>query len=240
MSTEAAPASSWPERLAVPVTGITAGAFGLLAALRRNRVFHPVGEAFEGALRLHPEATEVLPTELTGSLEVTVRFSRGAGVPEPLPDVLGVAIKMPLQGGTEQDLLLASSGAPVGLRNLLIPARSFFAPAYSSILPYRVRGGTQVVFGARADASQAGRRGDFGDLSAAAAAAALRFDLLVAELSGPWRTIGSLEVTRRLPQETSRALRFNPWNTHADLQPAGPLNTLRKRAYQASQAIRPD
>src|SRR4029450_7999147 len=45
--------------------------------------------------------------------QALLRFSRGAGLPEPLPDALGVAIKLPdAHGpGVDQDLLLTSSTA---------------------------------------------------------------------------------------------------------------------------------
>lgn len=236
------PTKSIPERLAVPLTGVSAAAFGLLSALRRNRVFHPVGEAYSGTLSLNPSAANLLPFELTTGLDVTVRFSRGAGLPEPLPDILGLAIKMPLEvaGAPEQDLLLASSGDAPGVRHLLIPAKSFFRPTYSSVLPYRTADDRHLVLGARADTSLISRKGDFGDLELAAIEGRLRFDLQVAEPTGGWTVIGSLEVGNPLGPEVSHALRFNPWNTHPDLQPAGPLNTMRLSSYKASQAARPD
>lgn len=242
MTDQDVPAKSWPERFAVPLTGLTAGAFGVRSTQRRKRVFHPVGVAFEGLLHLNPQATNVVPHELSDSTKVIVRFSRGAGVPEPIPDVLGLAVKIPLASANtgEQDLLFASAGTVPGLRNLLMPAKSFFTPSYSSILPYRLASKRQIVFGAKADSSLRGRKGDFGDLNAAAASMSLRFDLLVAGLTGPWTTIGSLEVRQQLSQEVSRQLRFNPWHTHPELQPAGPLNTMRRSAYIASQRARPD
>jgi hypothetical protein len=52
-----------------------------------------------------------------------LRFSRGAGLPEPLPDALGVAIKLPDAHGpsADQDLLLTSSSDRPLLRRLLLP-----------------------------------------------------------------------------------------------------------------------
>jgi hypothetical protein len=66
-----------------------------------------------------------------------LRFSRGAGLPEPLPDALGVAIKLPdAHGpGADQDLLLTSSSDRPLLRRLLFPARSFLRGAFSTALP---------------------------------------------------------------------------------------------------------
>jgi hypothetical protein len=76
-----------------------------------------------------------------------LRFSRGAGLPEPLPDALGVAIKLPdAHGpGADQDLLLTSSSDRPLLRRLLFPARSFLRRAFSTALPYEL-GDERVVF----------------------------------------------------------------------------------------------
>ena len=230
-------ANTFWERLAVPLGGLSAATFGALSAARRNRVFHPVGEAYTGSLDIWGGTGLHLPN---GTHDVLVRFSRGIGLPEPLPDVLGLAIKIPATGsGYEQDLLLASSGSAIGTRHLLVPVRNFLSCSFSSVLPYRPTS-EQVVFGARADVASTGRDGDFGTLDDLAAQDRLRFDILVAEVTGPWEQIGSLLIGGHCDQTVSRELRFNPWNTHPQLQPAGPLNTLRRSAYVASQEARPD
>ncbi|MFN2588784.1 MAG: hypothetical protein ABR613_11805, partial [Actinomycetota bacterium] len=98
-----------------------------------------MGEAYTATLEIF--ALNGL-RRLNGTHRVIVRFSRGAGVPEPLPDVLGLAIKIPLRQAEagEQDLLLASSGSAALTRNMLLPARSFLSCTYTSVLPYRVGG----------------------------------------------------------------------------------------------------
>lgn len=222
--------------LARALTGFSAGTFAVLSALRRNRVFHPVGEAFVGSIDIWASTELHLPN---GTRPVLVRFSRGAGLPEPVPDVLGLAIKIPATPHTgEQDLLLASSGRGPGARNLLIPTRSFFRCTYSSVLPYRDNG-DQVLFGARADAPLRARKGDFGDLEAAAEKGVLRFAILAADLTSDWEEVGRLFVGNHCDQEVSRSLRFNPWHTDPGLRPAGALNTMRRSAYPASQDARP-
>ncbi len=222
--------------LARALVGFSAGTFAALSALRRNRVFHPVGEAFVGEIDIWAPKAFHLPN---GTHPVLVRFSRGAGLPEPLPDVLGLAIKIPATPhNAEQDLLLASSGRRAGPRNLLIPARSFFECTYSSVLPYRDNG-DPILFGARADGELRGRKGDFGDIEAAADSGELRFGILAANLIGAWEEIGRLSVGEHCDQEVSRSLRFNPWHTHPGLRPAGALNTMRRSAYPASQDARP-
>lgn len=228
--------SSLGERLALPLTGLSAAGFAALSAVRRNRVFHPVGEAFVGTIEIWAPKALHLPN---GSHRVLVRFSRGAGLPDPLPDVLGLAIKIPASARrAEQDFLLASSGRRAGARNLLIPTRSFFTCMYSSVLPYR-HNGDHLIFGARASAALRARKGDFGDLERAADKGELRFDILASSLTGEWEEIARLSVGDHCDQEVSRSLRFNPWHTDARLRPAGVLNTMRRSAYPASQDARP-
>ena len=43
-----------------------------------------------------------------------------------------------------------------------------------------------------------------------------------------------------LPAAEGQALRFDIWANRALLEPLGRLNRLRRRAYRASQAARPD
>jgi hypothetical protein len=199
-------------------------------------VFHPVGEAFTATIHIWAPDELHLPN---GTHDAMVRFSRGAGLPEPLPDILGLAIKIPATPHqAEQDFLLASSGRRPGIRNLLIPKRSFLDCAYSSVLPYQPEG-SLVVLGAKADASLADMKGDFGALETLADKGELRFEILAAKLTEEWQSIGSLLVVGRCDQETSRALRFNPWHSAPGFRPAGGLNTLRRSAYPASQEARP-
>src|SRR5687767_1837126 len=65
----------------------------------------------------------------------------------------------------------------------------------------------------------------FDDIAGAAAAGLLRFDFLTASLGAHWKIAGSLLVTNKVDQDATEGLRFNPWNSHPSLVPAGPLNT---------------
>src|SRR3954451_23450246 len=128
----------------------TAVPFGLLSAARRSRIFHPVGVAFEATLTIDKGAAPIgLLTP--GEHRAVVRLSRGVGLPEPLPDVLGIAVKLPdVDGyGGDQDLLLVTSGQRPVMRQLLLPARSFTGQTYSTVLVFRV-GTERVLFGLEA------------------------------------------------------------------------------------------
>ena len=70
-----------------------------------------------------------------------VRLSRGAGPPAPLPDLLGLAIRLPSAGSAPVDLLLTTTGrGPLG--RLLPALRRDTAAVHSSIMGYRSDAGT--------------------------------------------------------------------------------------------------
>ena len=227
------------ERFAVPLSGVSAATFAALSALRRARVFHPVGRAFSGVLTFTEAARRWLPRELTNPLrhDVIVRFSRGSGVPEPLPDVLGMAVKIEsaYDDGRDQDWLFVTSGRNPVARHTLIPTQDFLARPYSTVLPYRIDG-QLVTFGA--DAIDPGEAKSFDQL-AELVTRGLSFDFTVAVQGKAHIPIGTLEVDGSWEGD-DQPLRFNPWNSSRELEPAGALNELRRSAYRASQRTRPD
>jgi hypothetical protein len=114
---------------AVAAGPVVAAGFYTLAALRNRRSLHPMGIGYQGWLRVPNErsARPGVPLFQAGATHpALLRFSRGAGLPELLPDALGVAIKLPdAHGpGVDQDLLLTSSSDRPLLRRLLFPATS--------------------------------------------------------------------------------------------------------------------
>ena len=238
----------WTAAAAAPAV---AAGFYLLAVLRSKRSLHPTGVGYRGWLVVgddHPGRPEV-PLFHPGTTQpALVRFSRGAGLPEPLPDALGVAVKLPgaYGPGKDQDLLLTSSIDRPLLRRLLFPATSFVRGAFSTALPYEM-GGKRVVLllvPAHTDGSQSAgavRRGGPGALAEldAAAAGGLRFELRTASSFGPSQPVATLTTGQPLPAEQTEALRFNPWTTGPGFRPAGWLNLLRDTAYNASQRGRP-
>src|SRR3978361_1840226 len=81
---------------AVTATVMRAG-----SAVRDERVFHPHGVAHQVMLDIRPTSgdpdrasLDVPLLDEPGSYAGVVRFSRGGGLPEPLPDVLGVAVRI--------------------------------------------------------------------------------------------------------------------------------------------------
>ena len=151
--------------------------------------------------------------------DALVRLSRGLGLRPPLPDVFGLALRLPdVYGpGRHQDFLLASSGEGAVGRRLLRPTFGARTGMYSSLLAYNV-GRRRLLVGARPAPQSA-------DV----------FDLLVAAPRGRWCVAARLTLGSRLEAAVARELRFDPWNSGGGLTPAGVLNRLRDAAYRGSQ-----
>jgi hypothetical protein len=235
----------WAAAAAGPAVAAT---FSALAALRRKRSLHPIGAGYQGVLQVPADAPARpgIPLFRAGAAHpALLRFSRGAGLPEPLPDALGAAIKLPgAHGpGADQDLLLTSSSDRPLLRRLLFPARSFLRGAFSTALPYEF-GGERVVLllvpiharsGRSADGAGHGRSGGATGELRAAAPDGLRFELRTATTFGRSRLLATVTTDAPLPADQTATLRFNPWTTGPGIRPSGWLNLLRDAAYRASQ-----
>lgn len=227
--------------LAAAAGPLAALGFGLASAVRRARIFHPDGAAYRATVDVtEPRGGSALLGR-RGRHRAVVRLSRGVGVPAPLPDILGLAVRIEdaYGDGQHQDLLLVTSSGPPVLRRLLVPASTFASARYSSLLPYRA-GAARIIVGARPlPADESVRPRTFEELTDDLASARLRFQLDVAPVGGPWEPLGTIEVGQRLTEAESESLTFNPWNTGGGLEPAGFLNAVRRAAYAGSQRFRP-
>jgi hypothetical protein len=234
----------WAAAAAAPAV---AAGFSLLAGLRRRRSLHPTGTGCHAWFRVD-DGRPAVPLFRSGAAQpALLRFSRGAGLPERLPDALGVAVKLPdaYGSGADQDLLVTSSIDRPLLRRLLFPATSFVRGAFSTALPYRL-GDQRVVLllvpvlpdGRLRDGASPRRRGALAELDAAIAAG-LQFQLRTAGSLGPSQPLATLTTGPPLSTEETEELRFNPWTTGPGIRPIGWLNLLRDTAYRASQRGRP-
>lgn len=220
----------WP-----PARRAVEALFAGLARLQRGRALHRRGMAFEATIR-HTEIgrkLRVLPVDGDVAL---VRVSKGAGLPSRVPDVYGLAFRQPnaYGPGRHQDVLVSTAGELPGLRHVLIPTIGADRRRYSSLLPYRHRNAL-VLLGARYAGAARAAPMRIGELESAANAGALTFEVAVAGLWGPWRTIAWLVLERRLPPDQAERLRFHPWNTSPELVLVGPMSRMRAPAYEASQ-----
>ena len=212
-----APRPNVPE----PVERAAAGFFRALSAARGKRCFHPRGDGFVAEVEvdrpLHRyDGVGLLSERRTYS--ATARLSRALGFPPPLPDLLGLAFRIDVDGGPQDFLLISSAQAP-GLRHLLLPSRGDFSSnTYSSILPYRI--------------------GDELRLVGAAPLGPLEYELRLAALNGAWEPFGRLRLRAALDADATENLQLNPWNTLPGVKPVGPFNGLRRSSYAGSQAGR--
>lgn len=184
---------------------------GVGTALRGARIFHPRGVVREALLTVEGGGgwgAAVL--DEPGIHSGLVRLSRGAGLPAPLPDVDGLALRLPALGvdGMPLDLLVNSAW-----RYAFAP--SVLTPTWSAVLPHRTSSGRLVLVGARPVPEG--------------------FVMLAASPLGRWRPWGRLTIGGLLEVPE---LRFAPTVGADDLQPVGLFRTLRAWSYDASQAGR--
>jgi hypothetical protein len=218
-------------------TGVVLAA---ISVARRAKAVHPHGESYVAELSVPGAATAPAGSLLLGTAGVhraIVRFSRSVGLPRPLPDLLGMSIRVldAYGSGRHQDFLLVSSADLPVLHHVFLPAADVQQRPYTSSLPYR-SGGALFVVGVLPDERSPRPDGDdeFHRLRAAAATGQLRFRLAVASIMGRFRPVAEIRIGASLPP-TADALRFNPWNTGGGLEPAGVLNAMRRYAYPMSQ-----
>lgn len=124
-----------------------AAATRLVAALRpAAKPLHPKGDVVTAVLRRsggHQTGSPWLDT--TGTDEVLVRRSRALGLPAGMPDIHGLAVRVPLEGGGHGDLLFAMTGAGRLTRFTLTAARSPYSRPMTTLLPYRTPTGPRLL-----------------------------------------------------------------------------------------------
>ncbi|TNY36887.1 phosphodiesterase [Thermomonospora catenispora] len=203
--------------------------FQVAARLRHDRALHPHGRDYRATL--HLIGTMNTPLE-AGDHEIAVRISKSVSTPGGLPDILGVAFRVPAAAGAV-DLLFATTGTGPVTRHLLRVRRSFTVP-YTTLLPYEVGGDLRVLGLLPAP----GRRVpcDLAVLDAAIRTEPLTFELATASPAGRWRPWGTLRIHTPLPGGSPEAGAFDPQlNRLPGLRPAGPFQRFRRLSYARSR-----
>ncbi|NYF18343.1 hypothetical protein HDC37_003203 [Microbacterium sp. AK009] len=168
--------------------------FAGILALRHPRPIHPHGVALVGRSRwIGPSGSGIrwideAPTE---PQVVTARASRSLGVPAPLPDIVGLAIRFHTPDGFA-DLELASTGLAVPTRFALRVHGSPSRARFTTLLPYRGVHGN-VLVGA-VTISPGDLPIDPGELAVALRKTPWRLRLLVARPSGRWHPFAEVEL----------------------------------------------
>lgn len=201
------------------------GVFYLVGRARLGHIkaLHPRGEVWPGVLtRRHPtKRTGVAWLDEPGRDEVVVRRSRSAGLPAPLPDVLGLAVRVPLGSGGHGDLLLASTWPGRWGRYVARPAWRYDAVPYCSLFPYRTALGPLVL-----GAVPVPERRD-------------HYELVWARPTGPWQPFGTLVTASAQGEPADTEVTFDPvLHVLPGLEAYGCAAELRRYAYAASRQAR--
>ncbi|RZU33427.1 phosphodiesterase [Blastococcus saxobsidens] len=205
---------------------------GAVARWRGGRPMHPRGAVFDAVLERHG-ATPGLGVPWLDEVRtepVVVRLSRGAGLPAPLPDVLGLAIRL----GSDDapvDLLLSSTGR--GAWGRLVPLPRIGAEVtYGSIMAYSSAAGPIRI---AALPATSGGSSDPGPVAGAASDRVLAFTLAAAVGRGAWRPFARLYSTAA-QDRLDTAMRFDAVrNAPPGLVPDGPLARFREPSYATAR-----
>lgn len=218
------------------LAAVGAGVMRAGSLVRGERVVHAKGTTLRGRLLVPGGAGLGVPLlDDPGSHDLLVRFSRSLGLPDRLPDVLGVAVRvLDAHGpGRHQDLLLDSTVSLPGARRLPLPQYDFLGAVYSSLTDYEL-GGRRHLLGLVPDEG-APRTPAVDGLPGRADGA--RLPLAVATGLASWRELAVVELGTSVPG--GREVRFSPDNCGGGIRPVGWLQDLRRDAYRASH-VGPD
>ncbi|MDV3126942.1 phosphodiesterase [Mycobacterium sp. 21AC1] len=184
--------------------------FQWTAAIRRGRVFHPHGVLTTGSIERIAPAGEGLPVETAS--EVLARLSKGLGTPGAVPDIIGLALRLPPGplAATPWDILLASAGTGALGRVVGIqPVLRWSGQAMSSVMPLRYRGADWWL-SARIVSDVKGIGVSLDDMRNQLCTAALELDLDQACGAGQFRRLARLTVTGVVPSGEAHDVAFDP------------------------------
>lgn len=202
---------------------VLAAAFHAAGRLRPTaKPLHPRGRVVHGTLRrvgLDP-VTGVPWLDQPGVDRVVVRLSRAMGLPVPLPDIHGMAVRVPVGPSRHGDLLFATTGTGWLTRYALTLARSPERQPQTTLMPYRAPGGAVLL--------------------AVFPRGAGRYEFAVSQ-GGKWRIFGALDLDddSALGSDADPTISFDPvLNTVPGLEPYEWVCRLREGAYAQARRTR--
>ena len=208
-----------------------AAVFRAVAALRRDRPLHPRGVSLAAVAEIRGTADTGVPwLDTPGTTPVTLRVSRATGLPRPLPDIHGLAVRVPgsaLGGGDDADLLFASTGSSALTRFLLVPRRHSGAGPLTTLLPLRTARGPLLLRLAPEGGLQEGVR------------APASYALSYAMGTGRWRDVGQLVVGAMLPEHVDRVRHDPVLHLLPGTAQYASVVRLREPSYRAARSVRP-
>lgn len=204
--------------------GALAGAVRTLSWVRpATKPLHPRGDVLTGSLTRTGggERSGVDWIDSTGTDDVLVRVSRAVGLPQPLPDIHGLAVRVPVDG-RHADVLLASTGVGRATRFVLVPSRDIGKRPLTSLLPYRSPDGP-LFLGCRPTGEVAEGTGTPN-----------AFTLLWSRRFGDWMEFARLELAETVGPDP--VISFDPVaNPLPGLPAYGWVQRVRAPAYRAAR-----
>ena len=201
--------------------GALAGVTHQLTRLRRaQKPLHPAGSVVTARLtRTGGSDSGVGWLDDPGEDEVLVRISRAIGLPAVVPDIYGLALRIPTAEGPA-DVLLATTGLGRLTRFVLTAGREVTARPLTTLLPYRSPRGPLLLAAVPVEAASDG--------------SAARFDLRWSVGLGPWTTFAVLDVPRTAGPDP--AISFDAVeNPPPGLEQYPWVRRLREPAYAAAR-----
>src|SRR5581483_2850092 len=208
---------------------------GLGSAIRRRRVFHPIGLIVSGRLERTAPPGEGLPAE---SGDIEARISKAVGLPGRLPDLIGLALRIPPRAfaATPWDILMVSAGSGALTRFALHPVTSWRAPM-NTLMPLRYDGDYWWLR-ARMTSPLDADGLSLDDISHAVERG-LEYDLDQACGTGDFAPLATIRLDKA--GDASHDIAFDPTIHSAPDVKLAPewLTDIRRRAYERSRQVRP-
>lgn len=173
--------------------------FAGISIFRPRRPIHCNGVLLAGSLTHSRVFSGEEWLDSSAEEPVFARISRSVGLPDGMPDVVGLALRI-----GDADVLLSTTGGGVPGRFLVLPRRSVVDGPFTSLMPFRGNGGP-VLLAVR-------REGPGPDLRTLDQLRAhngeLQWGLYYGRLRGPWTRCGTMRL--RVCDDQHRDPRFDP------------------------------
>jgi hypothetical protein len=196
---------------------LAVGTRGLAALRSARKPLHPSGNVRAGRLVRggSDEPTGVDWLDEPGEDEVVVRLSRAIGLPRPLPDIHGLALRV--YGARGGDLLFATTGRGHLTRFLLTASRDPRGRPLTTLLPYRTDSGALLISAVGLDAET--------------------YELAWGRPLGDWHTFATLHLSP--PPGGDPGISFDPVRRQlAGLRQYPAVERLREPAYLRARRSR--
>lgn len=200
----------------------------VLLVFRPGRPIHRNGVMLEGTLTHNRVFSGEEWLDSPGDEQVLARISRSAGLPDTVPDVVGLALRV-----GDADVLLSTTGRGIPGRFVILPRRSVVDGPFTTLMPFRGTEGP-VLLAVRREGpgpelrtlSELHRCGE-----------ELQWGLFYSRLRGPWTRVGTLRL--KVSGDQQQAPRFDPvGRPPAGLGTYGWTRALRAPSYALAQKSR--